>query len=148
MAINYRDPRYQEAVLAAHGRPGTNIPGAMQAITSAFAEQQQGVQNRFSRLFTNRRRFNANLRLANKKLSFRKKMHEQALKDARDASNLGIISGLGTSLIAGLIGRQRRKKTEAAATEQRAFNEGILKSQQAHNKRMEGILSAITGSTY
>jgi hypothetical protein len=128
MAINYRDPRFQEAMLAAHGRPTTNIPGAMAGITSQFAGQQQGVLTSFQNLTTNKRAFDSNLRLANQRMAWQMKHHKQSLKDARDASNLGIISGLGTSLVAGLIGRDRRIKTDKAAKEQSAFNRKLLLS--------------------
>ncbi len=146
MAINYRDPRFQEALLAAGSRPRAT-QGQINRVTSDFVTQQQGVLNRFSALATNKRRFDANLRLAQDKLAFEKKVHKQSLKDARDASRLGIISGLGTSLVAGLIGMDRRRKTERAAGEQRAFNEKMYKSQQEQNKYMRGIWSNITGRT-
>lgn len=126
MAINYRDPRFQEAMLAAGSRPTANVPGAAAGITSAFAGQQQGVLTRFSELATNKRRFDSNLQLANKRLAFQQKMHKQGLKDARDASNLGIIGGLGTSLVAGMIGRDRRIKTEKAADKQNKYYESLL----------------------
>jgi hypothetical protein len=142
MAINYRDPRFQGAMLSAQSRPTVNMVGAAQGITSAFAGQQQGVLTRFSELATNKRRFDSNLRLAQDKLAFERKFHKQSLKDARDASNLGIISGLGTSLVAGAIGRDRRIKSEKAATEQTAFNRSILTSQQKHRETLEKILKS------
>jgi hypothetical protein len=147
MAINYRDPRFQEALLSAGSRPTANVPGVAAGITSAFAGQQQGVLTRFSELATNKRRFDSNLRLAQKRLAFEKTMSKQSLKDARDASNLGIISGLGTSIIAGLIGRDRRIKTAEAAKEQAAFNRTVTQSQQKHQETLEGILKRMRGTT-
>lgn len=146
MAINYRDPRFQEALLAAGSRP-TATQGQINAVTSNFVGQQQGVLNRFSELATNKRRFDSNLRLAQDKLAFEKKMHKQGLKDARDAQRLGIIGGLGTSLVAGVIGMDRRAKTAEAAKVQTAFNEKMYKSQQEHNKYIRGIYSNMFGST-
>lgn len=146
MAINYRDPRFQEALLAAGSRPRANVPGAAAQVTSAFAGQQQGILTRFSELATNKRRFDSNLRLAQNRQAFEMRMHKQSLKDARDASNLGIISGLGTSVVAGLMGRHRRIKSQEAAAEQSAFNRKVLESQQAHNKKLEGILSRMRGT--
>lgn len=145
MAINYRDPRFQGALLSAASRPTANVPGAAAGITSAFAGQQQQVLTKFSELGTQRRRFDANLKIAQDKLAFERKLHKQSLKDARDASNLGIISGLGTSVIAGLMGRSRRKKTEAAAERQSAFNREMQQSQQKRQATLEQILKEMRG---
>jgi hypothetical protein len=141
MAINYRDPRFQRALLSAHSDPiGTGI-GAQKEITSKFVDQQQGVLTAFRNLQNNKMQFEANMRLANKRLDWRDKMFKKQLSQAKAESNLGIIGGLGTSLIAGLIGRDRRIKTEALAAKKEQQLDSLIKimggAKRWHSNYME-----------
>ena len=126
MATNFRDPRFQRALLRLQAGGPANRLGAQERLVGQFAGQQQGVQNRFAELAVQQRSFEDRMGLANRRLQFEKSTFSQRMKDARDKQRLGLIGGVITSGIAGLIGRDRRKKTEALAAEQRQFNRGIM----------------------
>jgi len=113
MPINYRDPRYQNAVLAGNADPRSNPSGVQANITANWAAQQQGVLNNFKNLAISEKNFNSRLNLAERGLRFDANMFKRRLNNAQDASRQGAVLGLGTSLIAGLIGRDNREKAEA-----------------------------------
>lgn len=134
MAINYRDPRYQRAMLKAGANPLANIPAAASSITGQFAAQQQGIQNKLSQLFTAKRGFESSMKLARgrqeiaeDKMDWQKKQFAQGLKDARQEMNRGIMLGLGTAGLSVLEGRRRAKLIEQDTALKRKLYEKLLK---------------------
>lgn len=139
-AINYKDPRFQRAMLKAHADPTSNKLAAQQGLTSAFATQQLGVQNQFAELAQNKKQFNQRMHFARKGQRLQSNIFKRQLSDARSANRIGLIGGVGTSMIAGLIGRDRRNKLKTEAAADNAYKSKQLKLQETHNALLERII--------
>jgi hypothetical protein len=125
MAYNYKDPRFQRAILTANRDPRSTGIGESQRVTANFVGQQQGVANQLAQLGLNKKVFANNMSLAKQRMKFRQNSTKQGIQDAKSASKLGILGGLGTTLLAGSIGRQRRKVLEAETAQRLAMLERI-----------------------
>jgi hypothetical protein len=123
MAYNYKDPRFQRAILTANRDPRKTGIGESERVTSNFVNQQQGVANQLAQLGLNKKAFASNMSLSKKRLKFRQDATKQGIQDAKSANKLGILGGLGTTLLAGSIGRQRRKVLEAETAQRLAILE-------------------------
>lgn len=137
MAINYRDPRFQRAMLSANADPRMNSRGIQQDITGKFAAQQQDVLNKFNALAIDQQRFDNSMSLRRRAYRYSNNMFKRRLNDAQAASNQGIVLGLGTSLIAGLIGRDRRLKEEALGLQNQTALINEIKKMNDFQDRME-----------
>src|SRR5210317_2008982 len=89
MATNYRDPRYQKALLSAAANPLAKQRD-FDDITYAHASREQQTHNQFMNLETQKRDFKSSmglargrLGLAKNQLRFEKKAFAQSLHDKR-----------------------------------------------------------------
>jgi len=119
--INYRDPRFQKAMLRAHGDPTKNATGISEQLTSGFASQQLGVQNQFNQLKAQKDRFDSGMKFRNKQLKTRRNIFKRELSDAKSANKIGLYGGVGTTMVASLIGMSNRKKLLAEASDLKKF---------------------------
>jgi hypothetical protein len=147
MAINFRDPRYQRAQLTNLSRPpqvGSGSPsGRDDATITAFVGQQEEVAQRFSDIGLRDKMFKTRMSLARKEWQFRKRAFSQGLKDAKDANKMGMIGGLGTMLLAGAMGRQRRKTLEAETALRNRHTERLISLQEQHQNRLNAIEESV-----
>jgi len=143
--INYRDPRYQTAVLRAQANPISNKMAAQKEITGQFANQQLGVLSQFQGLADQKERFNRGMKFAQKQADWQKHSFKKNLKVAKAEQKLGLIGGVGTSLVATLIGMDRRKKLQAQAESDRTFQRKILSDNAEHKKKIAGIFGNLGG---
>ena len=126
MAINYRDPRYQKEVLSATASPLANKTAAQEETTAEFVAQQENEKGKFARLGLEKKMFEGNLSLANERLKFQKDSFYDGLDNAEEATKLGMYGGLGTTLLAGYIGRQRQNTLEKEAAQRQKILDNLL----------------------
>ena len=130
------DPRYQRALQMARARAQFGNRPRTAGITAAYAARNQQKDLAFQRLGLRRFQQKAALRMAkmvgdeglrqmDRRVAFEKR-GIRAIKSARSTVKTATMMGLGTSIIAGMEGRSRKKKIEAQAAEQTEFNRGIL----------------------
>jgi hypothetical protein len=119
--INFKDPRFQEAMLKAGAGGPRNQLGLAQGITDRFTTNQAQQLLSFQELANQRRGFEANLGLAERRLKFNNKAFKKGLSDRRRESNLATGTGLFTAGLGFLEGRRRSKllKEDAATIERR-----------------------------
>ena len=143
MAINYRDPRYQKAALSATASPLANKLGAQEQVTAQFVTQQQQTANEFAQIGLQKRMHESSLALAEDRLKFQKDSFKTGLKNAKQATNLGILGGLGTTLYAGYIGRQRQQTLEMEAAKKQKVMDKLfaqIEKQNTWYDNTEGVL--------
>lgn len=130
MATNFRDPRYQKAMLRAQANPlGTQ--GQTDAITAQHAAGEAAMHNRFKAIETQKRDFKSSLglsrgrlNLAKDNLKFEKKAFKQSLHDKRQDLNRTMYLGLGTAGWSFLEGRRRAQlRREDIKTDERRHQE-------------------------
>ena len=133
MAINFKDSRFQDAMLRANANPLVNKIGAQEQVTAGFTGQQQGMLNAFRGLETQKRDFQSSmglqrgrLNLSKKRLSFQKKSFKQNLHDKRQELTQSTLLGFGTAGLSFLEGRRRAQKT-ATLTKQKSELVEIMK---------------------
>ena len=125
--INFKDPRFQEALLRSGSDPRSTGIAARQGITGDFTANQMGQLVAFHNLDTNRRAFRNSMKLAKSRSAFQNRYFKQSLHDARQEARLtrglGIV-GAGMSF---LEGRRRAELTRQDAAWKRAFNERLIR---------------------
>jgi len=138
-AINYKDPRFQKAMLQAHANPIKNAAGISEQLTGAFTTQQLGVQSQFNTIARNKDRFESGMKFANKRLRSQKNIFRRELSDARSANKIGLYGGVGTSMVAALIGMSNKKKLESEAASLRKFRTTQMKKIDAQTELLNSL---------
>jgi hypothetical protein len=129
MAINFKDPRFQEALLEMQAR---NTLGSGQglmntgALTEQFTRNQTQRQLQFQQLALQKHVAESQLALGQEQLAFKQKMFGQQMESAEDQRLFGLIGGGLSSLFAFSEGRRRKKE------------QGIT------NKLQQDLLSSLT----
>jgi len=151
MAINYRDPRFQRAMLRTAASNPYKAVQDYGGLTSNFVTNQMGTQMEFNRLGEAKRQHKENLAFANKQLRQNVRMFNKQDRLARDDLYMGAIGGLATSGLAGYLGRERRLDEAKLAAANREFLENQMALTKKHNAYMDrllGLASANLGGTY
>lgn len=112
MLTNYKDPRYQKKMLSAMANPLGNKLGIQQNITREWATDQTAWGNQLAQLGLQREIHDDEMKFANDRLKLQRYKFDTGMKNAKEASRLGMYGGLGTTLVAGLMGRQMRQDKE------------------------------------
>jgi hypothetical protein len=133
MTTNYRDPRYQKAMLRAQANP-VGTQGATDAVASQHALNEASIHNQFINMETQKRDFKSSmglakgrLSLAKKQLAHDKKNFKQKLKDGRQDMNRTMLLGLGTAGWSFMEGRRRATLRRADIERDRKRHEEIMK---------------------
>jgi hypothetical protein len=133
MATNYRDPRYQKAMLRAQANP-VGTQGATDAVTSQHALNEVNIHNQFKNLETSKRDFKSSLglsrgrlNLAKKQLKIDAKHFAQGLKDSRQDLNRTMLLGLGTAGWSFMEGRRRATLRREDIARDKKRHEEIMK---------------------
>lgn len=141
LGINFDDPRYKKAVLAAGAKGyGFNQLGLMSNITSAFTQQQMGEKMAFAQMGQAKKFHKDKLGFANKQLKFERKMFDKKLDQEKKALNFTTIFGLGTGLYSAVEGRRRRIASETLTQENRDWREKQYEAGQKRQKTLDSIL--------
>jgi hypothetical protein len=135
--INYDDPQFQKLLAERAARRGGGVEAEKYAgLYHAFTQKELKTQLEFMRLGEAKKMTEANLDLANRRLDLREQninfnkslaqrkfgFAEDILEDQEDDLMLGTALGLGTSLVAGIMGKQRADAAKADAEMQRKIN--------------------------
>jgi len=146
LGINYNDPRYQKAVLAAGARTETNTQGLVSRIQSQFVTNQMQNLMTFRQQALTKDMHKDRMALGQRRLSLDKtifdrqyKMGKQRLSNEKSALNFTSIFGLGTGLYSAIEGQRRRKATEALTQENRQARITRDKRDAVHQKKMEKL---------
>lgn len=146
LGINYNDPRYQKAVLAAGAKTNVNTQGLVSDIQSRFVQNQMGNLMAFRQQAQTKAMHKDRMDLGRRRLKLDKRIFDRSYKLGLDriegekkALNFTSIFGLGTGLYSAIEGQRRRKATEAATAENREARIARDKRDAAHQKRMEDI---------
>jgi hypothetical protein len=144
LAINFDDPRYKKAVLAAGAKGyGYNQRGIVSDITSRFTQQQMGEKLAFEQMGMAKDMHRDKLQFANKQLKFERKMFDKKLNQEKKALNFTTIFGLGTGLYSAVEGRRRRIASEKLTADNRDWREKMYKQGQERQKTLDSILGSI-----
>lgn len=145
LGINYSDPRYQKALLAAGANPLVT-QGQIRGIQSAFVTDQMRNLMTFRDQALRKKMHSDKIGLAHQRLSmqdkwFRKdyQMQKSHLKDERKALDFTTAFGAISGLYSAFEGRRRRVATEKQTAENRAHRTRMEDRQSKHYKRMENI---------
>ena len=115
MAIDYNSPAFQRSLLRAKAMQGTNALINTENLTQEFANQQQQMQLAFEQMGLRKYLFDKELELARKELKMDKRFFNKKLRNEEKELFYGLIGGLGTSAMAALEGRRRRKEKKKLA---------------------------------
>jgi hypothetical protein len=142
MATNWRDPRYQKALLGAASRP-LATQGQVDDVASAHASREQQTHNQFMEIETGKRDFKSSMGLARGRLSlaqdqlkFEKKAFKQSLHDKRQDTHRTMLLGLGTAGWSFLEGRRRKELQREDLARDIEMHETLMKHYKAKNKQM------------
>jgi len=146
LGINYNDPRYQKAILAAGAKTETNTRGLVSDIQSRFVHNQMQNLMTFRQQAQTKSMHGDKIALGRSRLKLDKKIFDRSYKLGQDrlegekqALNFTSIFGLGTGLYSAIEGQRRRQATEALTTENREARIARDKRDAAHQKRMEDM---------
>jgi hypothetical protein len=135
--INYDDPAFQRTLAERTARKKGGVEAAQYAgLYHAFTQKELQTQLQFMRLGEAKKMAEANLDIADRRLDMREQelnfnrditgrrfsMQEGILEDQEEDLMLGTALGLGTSLVAGIMGKQRADAARADAEIQSKIN--------------------------
>jgi len=123
MPINYKNPIFQNKMLASMANPISNKLGLQQQLTAEHASNETQWQEQLANMGLSREINKSNMEHAYAKLNFRKDYFDRGMSNAKQAQKLSLYGGLGNALIAGWMGRQMRKdKERELAMRQKIYN--------------------------
>ncbi len=128
MATNFKDPRFQEALLQSGAGGPKNQLGLSKQITGDFVGNQIRTKLAFGDLARNKRATEGALKRGYDSLSFQNKWFKQALKDKRQDTNRTFGLGLVTLGPAFLQGKARANDIRAESALRKELMERQIKA--------------------
>lgn len=134
MATNFRDPRFQRALLTAGSAPRGRQRGLVRKITGEFTDQQTRKDLAFRDMFDRKRSFEANLGLRKRQLAHDDRMFEKNLRSENRGIMITTAAGIGTGILSHLQGKRRAILQREDAEEQRQFRRRMENNQTQESR--------------
>lgn len=140
LAINFKDPRYQKAVLKAGAYANANTQGLVSDITSRFVGQQMDFKMGMRRVAQSERHHQDRIDFSRKVLKDKRKMFRKEMNIAQKQSDFATIFGLGTGLYSAIEGNRRRRETDKLTAENRAWRRRMEQRSLDNEARFAALL--------